>query len=99
VLARLLIDVPAEFRGDLDLVANRSKRLAHHLLVRPGAVDFSGVEEIHAVFDSGAKQVDHLHSVGELAGLAIAHGAQRQSGDLQALAECALDHLLLLFSG
>jgi hypothetical protein len=76
ICAGLLIDVPAEFRRDLNLVSNRGKRLAHHLLVGPGTIDLSRVEEVHAMFDGGPNEGDHLRSVGELAGLAVAHGTQ-----------------------
>src|SRR5262245_59194758 len=58
LLAGFWIDVEAEFGGDHDLIAERLKRFAHDLLIGEWAVDFRGIEEGDAAFDSCTDQRD-----------------------------------------
>ena len=92
MLASLLIDIPAEFGGNDDLVAHAGEGFPDHLLVGPRAVGLGGIEEVHAALEGCVQQRDHFWPVGNVASLAVAHGAERQRRDFEALAEFALLH-------
>ena len=84
----------AEFRGEHDLVADGSERLAHQLLVAERAVGLGGVEEGDAALDSRADEGDRFRFVRRWPiALAEAHAAQAEGRDRQfAASECSLLH-------
>ena len=81
------IDVEAELGGDHDLSPEGLKRLADEFLVDEGAIDFGGVEEGDAAFDSRPKKGDHLLPVGRWSiSEAHSHAAEANGRDLKATA-------------
>ena len=56
------IDLEVEFRRDHHLITHRSKGLAHKLFIHEWTVDFSGIEEIDAMFDRSPNEGNHLLS-------------------------------------
>src|SRR5882724_3151915 len=71
-----LVDVPAEFGGDDDLLAEAGEGLADHVLIGPRAIDLRGVEEVHAVIDRRSQERDHLRAIGNVSRFAVTHGAK-----------------------
>src|SRR6266702_5963159 len=62
--AGLHVNVKAELGCDSYLIANRCQRLSDKLLVDPGAINLSRVEQCHATVVSGANELNHLLLVG-----------------------------------
>src|SRR4051794_9293687 len=89
-LTGLQINVPAEFRGDHDLVAEGLDTLAQYALALKGAISFRRVKECYAAIVGGADDVDHLRAVGHCSFILAAHilDAQPDAGDLQ-FSQCA----------
>ena len=58
VLARVGVDVPAEFGGDHHLASEGRQRLAEQCFIRERTVDLGGVEERDASLDRGPDQRD-----------------------------------------
>ena len=84
-LGAVLVEGEAELGGDDDVVADRLQCLADELLVVERAVDLGGVEEGDAAVDRSAQERDHLVPWGSRAeGLAHAHAAEAEGGDLEA---------------
>ena len=88
----------AELGGDHDLVADRGERLADEGLVGERPVDLGGVEERDAEVDRFADDVDAvLFGNVEAVGVAQAHAAEADGGDVEAAgAEGATTHGFLL---
>ena len=85
-LTFLRVDVPAELRGDHDLVAVGREGLTDELLVVIGAVDLRSVEEGDTEVHCGPEQRDHLLPVGPVAvATAHAHAAEPDGRDVQAV--------------
>ena len=84
--AGLGIDVPAELGGNDHLTSEGAERFADELLVAEGAIGLGGVYERDATLDRRAEQRDHLPAIDWVA---VAHGAERESRDLEALADRA----------
>jgi len=82
-----------------NLVAERSQRLAHQLLVGERAVDLGGVEEVDPTFKSRPDKRDSLLLVdrGTVA-VAQSHAAQSDGRNLEsAVSKRALLHVALTF--
>jgi hypothetical protein len=92
MVAGSLVDVPAEFGGDLDLIPQRRQRLADHLLIGPGVVNCGSVEEIDPALDRLTNERDHFRAILDFTGFAIAHAAECEGGDFEA----AMTRLLVL---
>src|SRR5690349_8245231 len=63
-LSRLQVDIPAEFRGDDHLVADRCQGLTHKILIREWAINFGGVEKRDSTLSSGPNDLDAFLPVG-----------------------------------
>jgi hypothetical protein len=103
-LSTIGVRLEAEFRGDHHLIPKRGQCFAHKFFVAEGTINFSGIEEVDAAFDSGANQRNHFCFFGRRAvAEAHAHAAEAESGDFEiAFAKFAFLHcflLLKLFAG
>jgi len=99
MLAGGRVEVEAELGGDHHLVPHWRQSLAHEFLVVEGPVHLGGVEEGDPAVHRLAEERDHLLLRRERGvGLGHAHAAEAQGGDLQALAEEALLHGVVLSS-
>jgi hypothetical protein len=80
------LDAKAEFGRDHDLVAAPFQRSAQQLLVGERPVDLGGVEEGAAELDCAMKRRNRLALVRRAIGLAHAHAAEADRGNLEPLA-------------
>jgi hypothetical protein len=88
---RAVLDVPAELRGDDDLVTQGLQGLADELFVDVGAVNLGGVEERDAALHRATQDGDHVLAGAGVGAVALGHphAAEADGGHLEALAECA----------
>ena len=93
------IAIESELGGDDHLPTERSEGFADEFLVGEGAIDFGGVEERDALFDSRPNQGDHrLFISSRTIAKAHAHAAETESRDLQfTFSKFALLHNGFLF--
>lgn len=83
----------SELGGDYDLLADRTKSLAHKFLVGERAVHFSSVEECDTEFNCFPNQRDHFLLVpGRAVAKAHSHAAEAEGGDFQVVSEFAFLH-------
>jgi hypothetical protein len=97
-LSGLLVDVPAEFRGDDHLVADRRQGLADKLLIRERAIDLGGVEKRNAALGRRADHPDSFLPAGRrTVAVAQPHAAVPKGRHFQlAVSEVSLLHGALL---
>src|SRR5215472_7133302 len=87
------IDIPAEFSGNSDLLAEGRESLANHFLIGERTVRFRGVEKIDAALDGLADEGDHLRPVAQQPRLAITHASEGEGRDFKSTtAELAFLH-------
>ena len=84
LLARLRIEIEAEFGGDDHMVAKGGQSLADELLVHEWAIDFGGIEEGDAALDGQSDQFDRpLCLRCQAIAKAQAHAAQAKGRDFK----------------
>src|SRR5204863_881841 len=84
LLARLWIDIEAEFGGDHHLLAEGRKSLAYQFLVGEGPVDLGGVEKRDAELDGRSDQRNSLLlRNGRAVAEAQSHAAETDGRDLK----------------
>ena len=89
-LSGLRVDIPAELRGDDDLIADGSQSLTHEFLIREWPVCFRRVEDRHAALGGGANDPDAFLPVcRRTVAVAQAHATVSDSGYFQRFPICA----------